>query len=269
MSLFRSDKKSPRRLIICILLVTLAICAGVMIVQRIQAKIGHKTYDEALKIATQAPPSSQPKSNVSARQELKDIPSVHDPYVSATLNEIYLSSLQNVNPDVLGWLYIPGTGISYPFMKTDDNEFYLTHDWKGQKYIDGAIFVDCRNSIDGTDFNTIIYGHNKEDGYMFSDLMEYKKQDYYTHHPYIYLLTPGGIFRYRIFSAHELEADGYAYQLKNMSAQDFLKESKERSVIKTNTDVDPNDKIITLSTCNGYLTDTRFVVQAVMDGILK
>jgi len=265
----QSDKKSPRRLIIIILSVTLAISAGVMVVQRIQGKIGHKTYDEALEIATQAEPSPKVKlDSKNINYGSKDVPNVSDPRVFYTLSEINLPALQNVNADVLGWLYIPNASISYPFMRSEDNEFYLDHDWQGEKYIDGAIYVDYRNSMDGMDFNTIIYGHNKEDGFMFSNLVNYKKQDFYAANPYIYLHTPGGIFRYRVFSAHELEANGYAYQLRTVSAETFIAESMKRSIIQTDVEVTPADRVITLSTCNGYLSNTRFVVQAVLDAMI-
>ncbi|MFR0925048.1 MAG: hypothetical protein ACLSGI_10835 [Butyricicoccaceae bacterium] len=38
-----------------------------------------------------------------------------------------LPALQQVNSDVIGWIAIPGTEISYPLVQGADNDYYLTH----------------------------------------------------------------------------------------------------------------------------------------------
>ena len=73
-----------------------------------------------------------------------------------TLREIDLPALQQINPEVIGWLLIPGTGISYPLMQTEDNDYYLKHTWKREKNSSGAIFLDYRNSSSFGDFNSLI-----------------------------------------------------------------------------------------------------------------
>ena len=40
-----------------------------------------------------------------------------------------LPALQQVNSDVIGWIAIPGTEISYPLVQGTDNDYYLTHTW--------------------------------------------------------------------------------------------------------------------------------------------
>ena len=37
------------------------------------------------------------------------------------LQQVDIAALQQINPEVLGWIYIPDTAISYPLMHTDDN----------------------------------------------------------------------------------------------------------------------------------------------------
>ena len=54
-----------------------------------------------------------------------------DPYAQA-LREMDFTALQEVNPDVVGWLVIPGTGISYPLLQGATNQTYLRHTWRGE-----------------------------------------------------------------------------------------------------------------------------------------
>ena len=38
-----------------------------------------------------------------------------------------------INPDTVGYLKIDGTAIDYPVVKGKDNDYYLTHDFYGEK----------------------------------------------------------------------------------------------------------------------------------------
>lgn len=51
-------------------------------------------------------------------------------------------ALCNVNEDIKGWLYIPDTLINFPVVGTDDNAFYLSHDFAGKKSSAGCPFMD-------------------------------------------------------------------------------------------------------------------------------
>jgi len=75
--------------------------------------------------------------------------------------------LQQVNPEVLGWINVYGTNIDYPLVQAKDNEKYLNKDSKGEFAATGAIFLEARNESKFEDFNTIIYGHHVENGGMF------------------------------------------------------------------------------------------------------
>ena len=75
-----------------------------------------------------------------------------------------------VNPDVVGWLTIPRTNIDYPFVYSEDNEFYLSRNIYKQQALAGSIFLDSRCSKDFTDLNTVIYGHNMKNRSMFGHI---------------------------------------------------------------------------------------------------
>ena len=72
------------------------------------------------------------KEDDPARVELEDIPAPADPDLEY-LTSLDIEKLQVENPDVIGWILIPGTNISYPLLKGEDNEYYLKHTWDNQK----------------------------------------------------------------------------------------------------------------------------------------
>ena len=71
-------------------------------------------------------------------------------------------ALCSENEDIKGWLCIPGTLINFPVVGTDDNAFYLSHDFTGDKSSAGCPFMDKDTQV--WDFNRVIYGHNMGTG---------------------------------------------------------------------------------------------------------
>lgn len=179
-----------------------------------------------------------------------------------------LPALQQVNSDVIGWIAIPGTEISYPLVQGADNDYYLTHTWNQNSSAVGAIFMDCRCSADFSGFNTIVYGHRMNNGSMFAALKHYKKQDFLQAHPQIYVTNASGTHAYSIYAAYEAALDGTAYYSAfsdETIKKTFIDEGISLSVIRTGAVPTVNDHILTLSTCTGNGHATRWVVQAVME----
>ena len=91
----------------------------------------------------------------------------------ADLPEINFKSLQEVNSDVIGWIYSPDTTINYPVVQGDDNVYYLKHLADGTENRNGCPFLDVQNRPDFTDDNSIIYGHHMQNGTMFAGVSWY------------------------------------------------------------------------------------------------
>ena len=89
------------------------------------------------------------------------------PEEAAALTELDLDGLRAVNGDVIGWILIPGTELSYPVVQGADNQYYLTHNWKKEPSSGGAVFLECTNSSDFMGFNTIVYAHRMNNETMF------------------------------------------------------------------------------------------------------
>ena len=65
------------------------------------------------------------------------------------------------------------SGVDYPVVQGENNEYYLHYTFDRMENIAGSIFLDFRNRADFTDSKVILYGHNMQDGSMFSHLEKY------------------------------------------------------------------------------------------------
>ena len=195
-------------------------------------------------------------------------PTYVDPYADIWA-AMDFAALREVNPDVIGWIMVPGTPICYPLLQGEDNEYYLNHMWHRGGGSVGSIFLECQNDPGLTDFHTLIYGHRMVNGSMFSALKNYTTLSYWQSAPSVYITTDEGTARYDIFAAYEAAVDSLTYQIffsGTKSMQTFLDSCLDRSVIDTGIVPTPDDSVITLSTCTGNGYDTRWVVQAVRKG---
>ena len=187
-----------------------------------------------------------------------------DPHLD-TLAETDLDALRQVNEDIIGWILIPDTVINYPLLQGEDNDYYLKHTWQGKKNVAGAIFMEYRNEPDYEDFNTILYGHNMNNGSMFASLRRYAGEKYWKKHPYVYLATDAGVYRYEVFSAYRADVGSTTYGLsfqQEETRKEFLIHALENSKINTGVIPEITDRILTLSTCSGAGYSTRWVVHA-------
>ena len=115
--------------------------------------------------------------------------------------QIDLGWWQSHYRDIIGYVYSPGTPISYPIAYDGDNDYYLHHDLYGNYSVYGTIFLDARANRDFTSQSNMLYGHHMADGTMFASISGYKQQWYYDAHPYFYLYTNAGTYRVDLFAA--------------------------------------------------------------------
>ena len=180
--------------------------------------------------------------------------------------EYDFDKLKKMNSDIVGYIEVDNTNISYPVVKSSDNSYYLNHSYKKEKNNIGSIFLDYRNDLDNLSKNNIIYGHGRLDNTMFGSLNNLldssnldSKESYY-----ITLSTPNSIMTFKIFSVYTIPKQGYyikTYFSSNKYFKEFLETIMKRSIYNFNTDVSTNDKILTLSTCKDNF-GKRVVVHA-------
>ena len=176
------------------------------------------------------------------------------------------------NRHAVGWLDITGTDILYPLVQGPDNTYYMTHTFLRKKNASGAIFMDCWNAPDFTDFNTVIYGHNMKDGSMFAGLREYRFQAYFDAHPFVEITLLDRKLIYRVFAAYtvkEGETTDFRGQgcVTELDRSQFILAARKRSTeIASRYAVSRNDRLLTLVTCAGGAQPWYWVVHAVLAG---
>ena len=179
-------------------------------------------------------------------------------------------ALLKENPDTVAWIrFDEPSVISYPVVKSADNEEYLTKTFTENDNKLGAIFMDMRNNSDFLDMNTFIYGHNMRiGGEMFSQLKEYESEEFCKEHPYFYIYTPDGKVRtYTVFSAGVVNDTAENYEISYQTDEDFenyIKTCRESSNYTVDVEVNAQSKIVSLSTCTNVQDDERFLVQGVL-----
>ena len=181
--------------------------------------------------------------------------------------------LRILNPDFVFWIDLPDTGISYPVVQGQDNDYYLRRTFAGNYSVGGVIFMDYRCSDELLGLNTIIYGHRMNDGSMFSGLRNFVKQDYADLHPSFYLYTGDAVYCYEIFSCRRTDVTDSCYNIyfsTDAEYMDWLTSQKALSAVDTGTVPVLEDRVVTLSTCaGGEDEDARYVVQGVLRSVKK
>lgn len=180
-------------------------------------------------------------------------------------DEDILRILKKRNSDVVGYLEIPNTTVSYPVMQTIGNpDFYLNHDIDKNYSFYGTPYLSAYCDLKESD-NLIIYGHNINGGRMFGALTQYRNENFYQKHKNVYFTTEKKN-KYEIFAVISVNKYLFPYW-KFVMAQDeadydeFINKVKRYSLYDTGITPKYGEKLITLSTCdNSRGDDYRFVV---------
>lgn len=254
--------KIIRRVLICVFAAILLFSGYKLISNFGEEQTAEKSYEQAKFLAL--PQTDEPLSADSAQldSQMPEQDSGWGDAYAEYIRDIQLSKLQKENRDVIAWIYLPDSRISYPVLQGADNDTYLHTTWDGKKNRAGSIFMEKSNAPDFQDFNTIVYGHHMANGSMFGDIAEFKRKSFLKKHPYVYIATADTVRKYEIFAAYETPVDSKTYEIDfSQEALAHYEKNADKSVSIT-----ADDKILTLSTCVGDGTyETRWVVQAVLN----
>lgn len=202
------------------------------------------------------------------------------------MNEAF-RSLYRRNPDVRGWLKFATTGgdlfngaVDNPVVQAADNDYYLDHDFLGEKDKAGSLFFDYRNDLSATgeNRNLIIYGHNLNSGLMFSRFnllakpnLEYARRLTTLTLDTLYEQNTYKVFAVMIVNANQKEEPIFNYIRTKFSSdasfEKLIEQIRMRSLYDFgDVDVNAQDELLTLSTCSNkretYMKDARTVIVA-------
>jgi sortase B len=192
-----------------------------------------------------------------------------EPTVPTILPELQV--FYDKNKELVGWVTVPDTRISYPVLQSPTRpDYYLNHTFEGKWSAWGAIYAREACDVFRPSDNITLYGHHMKDGSMFSGLDGYKRKNFYETHKYIYFDTLYERHVYEVICSFKTSADygqGYSYHLFDDAADEaefnqFIATIKSMAYYETGVTAQYGDKLITLSTCEYSLTNGRHVVVA-------
>jgi len=200
------------------------------------------------------------------------------------------------NNDIVAVFALPGTVRRTPFSgyiaygpvaQGLDNDYYLRRGLDGRRNFAGSLFLDYRNSPMLTDHNTIVYGHNMQDRSMFGNLRYYTSAstnaaNFARDYQYITVVTLYEVTMWRIYAAYKIVVEPLEFYYirpnfhTRQAHQEFLDEIRRRASAPIGPwggnggffyfdyGVNPDDRILTLSTCTNIHDGHRYAIHAVL-----
>ncbi|MFR3684904.1 MAG: class B sortase [Enterococcus sp.] len=172
--------------------------------------------------------------------------------------------LKKINLEVIAWLTVYGTKIDYPITQADNDQKYVNTDVMGKYSLSGSIFLSSENTADFSDFNSIIYGHHMDKEAMFGGLDKFRGKKYFDQHQYGNLHYGEKDYGIEFFAF--IKADAYDWQLYNPGIQEiaaresYLSYLTEQANQTRSIQVNPEDRIVLLSTCASEPTNGRHIL---------
>ncbi len=181
--------------------------------------------------------------------------------------------LTEQNSDIKAWLSVEDTNIDSAVCQTDNDTYYINHNQLKKKSRYGALFLSCKDDISrkNGDKNLVIYGNNMTDGTMLGGLKSYRNLNFYKNHPVIRFTLYDNRELYFIFSVMLIgssieDNDGYnvskSYFADEAEFDNWLKDTRERSIINTGVEVTAEDEFLTLITVADDFDGARLAVVA-------
>ena len=183
-------------------------------------------------------------------------------YIKMNLITVNFQELKQKNSETVGWIQVNGTNINYPFVQTNNNDYYLTHSFDKSYNSAGWVFMDYRNNLSTFDKNTIIYAHGRLDNTMFGTLKKIFTNGWLnnTENHVIKLSTEYENTLWQVFSVYHIPTTNDYLETEFTFPENFeifYNMLIKRSTYNFNTTLTQDDKILTLSTC---YNDTEKVV---------
>lgn len=175
------------------------------------------------------------------------------------LRSVDWKMLEAMNPDITGWLYIPGTCIDYPVLQEQKGAegFYLDHDYKGEELASGAVFLPVQPYPDVEDAHTLIFGHRMKDRSLAFGMLGiwYADEESGSEYEHAYLYRPGRTEKWKLWCMVDGDRKDAVYSIPYVLGDDIygemLAEIDGKKAYGFGDAPDKDDRTLVLSTCNG------------------
>ena len=120
----------------------------------------------------------------------------------------------------------------------------------------------------GISNNIVIYGHHMKNGSMFADLCNYTDEDFWREPPLIHFDTLSSFGEYEIVAVFRFNTNKETFKynecvtMNEEEFNEFIQEVHAREMYDTGIDAEYGDQLLTLSTCEYFYKNGRFVVVA-------
>lgn len=254
-------KRNRRKLIIVLtmlILAALSVC-GIVILKKYSAE------QKALNTLELLKQNTWDIGTKTAEEETKE----EELGIEIPQKNIDFGALQEMNTDIYAWIYIPNTNVDYPVLQhPSDDAYYLMRNLDGSYGYPGVIYTEP--SVTNTnfkDFNTVVYGHNMNNGSMFATLHYFEDSTFYEENRYVFIYTPETVLVYEVFAAYNYN-DKHLLKSIDISTEEkyqtYIDQIYQQSGnISQDIQVTSKNHILTLSTCT-YADNKRWLVQAVL-----
>lgn len=240
---YASDPEPPRRrgrnilstVLIVVGVVLLLVAGGMFVKAQLGYRAAQSTYEDLQQYAVQD-------------SEGDNVPAVD------------FDELAKINPDVVGWIYVPDTVISYPVVQTTNNDKYLYKLFDLSGNGSGSIFMDMDDTAPGVvDQQTTLYGHHMYDGSMFKIIDDtLSSQEAFDKFDKVYYITRENTFVFKpLFTAQVVDEYVDARRANfdgELTLEKYLEQTLEqaKSVAADAEERIPETKqVLSLVTCAG------------------
>lgn len=177
-----------------------------------------------------------------------------------TLKYHNFEELLEINPDTKAWITMDGTRIDHPVVQGTDNFEYLDKDFNGEHFTGGTLFLDSENTDDFSDDYNIIHGHHMSGGAMFGDLTNYTEEEFFNDNKDGTLLTPTYDYKLEVIGVAKVNAYDHRVYSTSADSRSVYDYTRQVSINRRDISLGSDEKILTLSTCSGDMTEDRIVV---------
>ena len=166
----------------------------------------------------------------------------------------------SVNPSIIGWITVPGTGIDYPIVQgsAGDPGRYLSYDVNGRWDYHGVPYLTWECAEGGLlhSPNALVFGHHLQDGTMFSKLSGFIDVAYLDEHTPIQIQTPTEKADLTVLAVDRVNANRETVSLEFGTASDHaawlasVTAASDRNLSSAGFDFGSVENVVTLCTCS-------------------